>query len=405
MAQDFMERALRLAERGRGRTSPNPMVGAVLVKGGADGTSDVVGEGFHPQAGEPHAEIFALRHAGEQAWGATLYVNLEPCCHYGRTPPCTQALIAAGVTEVHLAMLDPNPRVAGRGQAELEAASIRTVLGEREAEARALNEVFIHWITTNRPFVIAKFAMSLDGKIATRTGDARWITGPAARRHVHQLRDQVDGILVGVETVIADDPQLTTRLDQADVRHPLRVVLDSTGRIPPTARLLDPALPGQTVVATTEAMPLERRQALADGGVEALALPADDGRVSLEALLAALGQREITSLLVEGGGTVLGSFFARGLVDKVLAFVAPVIIGGREAPTPVGGAGVARIAEAWRLTRVQIQQLESDVLISGYPTQASVPPSLEGRGPTGPVVPTGRGRWGREEQPSTREAA
>lgn len=358
MDRDFMERALRLAERGRGRTSPNPMVGAVLVKDG-----QIVGEGFHPQAGEPHAEVFALRQAGDRASGATLYVNLEPCCHHGRTPPCTQALIAAGVAEVHMSMLDPNPRVAGRGQAELEAAGIRTVLGEREAQARVLNEVFVHWIATGRPFVIAKFAMSLDGKIATRTGDARWITGPAARRYVHRLRDQVDGILVGVETVIADDPQLTTRLEKMDVRHPLRVILDSKGRIPPTARVLDPALPGQTLVATTEAT------SLMDSGVEVLTLPADDGRVNLEALLTTLGQREITSLLVEGGGTVLGSFFTHGLVDRVLAFVAPLIIGGREAPTSVGGAGAARIAEAWRLERVQVQRLGPDVLISGYPTR------------------------------------
>jgi len=369
MDRDFMGRALRLAERGRGRTSPNPMVGAVLVKKGVDGMPAIVGEGFHHRAGEPHAEILALRQAGERARGATLYVNLEPCCHHGRTPPCTQALIAAGVAEVHMAMLDPNPRVAGCGQAELEAAGIRTVLGEREAEARALNEVFVHWITTNRPFVIAKFAASLDGKIATRTGDSRWITGPAARHRVHQLRDQVDGILVGVETVIADDPQLTTRLDWADVRHPLRVILDSTGRVPFSARVLDPALPGQTLIATTDAMPPERRQILKDSGVEVLTLPTDNGRVDLEALLTALGRREITSLLVEGGGTVLGSFFARGLVNQVLAFVAPIIIGGRDAPTPVGGAGAARIAEAWRLERVEVQRLGPDVLIGGYPTQ------------------------------------
>ncbi|MBL7202457.1 MAG: bifunctional diaminohydroxyphosphoribosylaminopyrimidine deaminase/5-amino-6-(5-phosphoribosylamino)uracil reductase RibD [Anaerolineae bacterium] len=358
-----MERALRLAERGRGRTSPNPMVGAVLVKDG-----EIVGEGFHPRAGEPHAEVFALRQAGERARGAILYVNLEPCCHYGRTPPCTRALIAAGVAEVHLAMLDPNPLVAGRGRAQLEAAGIRTVVGEREAEARALNEVFVYWVTTRRPFVIAKFAMSLDGKTATRIGDARWITGPSARQYVHRLRDQVDAILVGVNTVIADDPRLTTRLEQAEVRHPLRVILDSRGRIPTTARVLDPALPGQTVIATTEAMPLQRRRALVDKA-DVLVLPADEERVSPVALLAALGEREVTSLLVEGGGTVLGSFFAHGLVDKVLAFVAPMIIGGQHAPTPVGGPGAARIAEAWRLTGVQIQQLGADVLISGYPTR------------------------------------
>lgn len=362
MAEDFMLRALRLAERGRGRTSPNPMVGAVLVKDGR-----IVGEGFHPRAGEPHAEIFALRQAGEAARGATLYVSLEPCCHFGRTPPCTQALIAAGVAEVHLAMLDPNPRVAGQGWSELKAAGIRTVVGEHEAEARALNEVFARWITTGRPFVIAKFAMSLDGKIATRSGDARWITGPEARRQVHQFRDQVDAILVGANTVIADDPQLTTRLDQDNVRHPLRVILDSRGRIPLTARVLDPALPGRTLVATTPAMPEDRRRALADRSVEVLVLPASDDGVSLPALLNELGRREVTSLLVEGGGTVLGAFFAQGLVDKVLAFIAPLIIGGREAPTPVGSPGVDRLAQALRLERVEVRRLGPDVLVSGYP--------------------------------------
>jgi diaminohydroxyphosphoribosylaminopyrimidine deaminase/5-amino-6-(5-phosphoribosylamino)uracil reductase len=361
--RDFMELALRLAERGRGRTSPNPMVGAVLVKEG-----EIVGEGSHLRAGEPHAEVFALQQAGERARGATLYVNLEPCCHHGRTSPCTQALIAAGVAEVHLAMLDPNPLVAGRGRAELEAAGIRTIVGEREAEARALNEAFVHWITTRRPFAIAKFAMSLDGKIATRTGDARWITDQPARRYAHRLRDEVDAILVGVNTVIADDPWLTTRLEGAEVRQPLRVILDSQGRIPATARVLGPSGPSQTVIATTAAMPVERRRALADKA-DVLVLPADEGRVSPVALLAALGKREVTSLLVEGGETVLGSFFAHGLVDKVLAFVAPMIIGGQDAPTPVGGPGVSRIAEAWRLTGVRIQRVGPDILVSGYPTR------------------------------------
>ncbi|HEY66108.1 MAG TPA: bifunctional diaminohydroxyphosphoribosylaminopyrimidine deaminase/5-amino-6-(5-phosphoribosylamino)uracil reductase RibD [Caldilineae bacterium] len=358
----FMRRALRLAERGRGRTSPNPMVGAVLVRDG-----QIIGEGFHPRAGEPHAEIMALRQAGKSARGATLYVTLEPCCHFGRTPPCTRAIIAAGVAEVHMAMLDPNPRVAGRGRAELEAAGIRTFVGELEAEARVLNETFIHWITTGRPFVIAKFAMSLDGKIATRSGDSRWITGPAAREQVHQLRDQVDAILVGVNTVIADDPQLTTRLDKDDIRHPLRVIVDSRGRIPLTAQVLDPVLPGRTMVATTEAMPIEQRRALSFRGVQVLVLPSQDGRVSLPDLLEELGRREVTSVLVEGGGTIIGTFFAQRLVDKVVAFIAPIIIGGREAPTPVGGLGVERLSQALRLERVQVEWLGSDLLVTGYP--------------------------------------
>ncbi len=363
--ETFMRRALELAAKGRGRTSPNPMVGAVLVKHGR-----VVGEGYHPKAGAPHAEIYALRQAGEQARGATLYVTLEPCCHHGRTPPCTQALIAAGVAEVHMAMLDPNPRVAGRGRAELETAGIRTTVGTCEAEARALNEVFVHWITTGRPFVVAKFAMSLDGKIATHTGDARWISGHAARRHVHELRDRVDAILVGAGTVLADDPRLTTRLDREDVRHPLRIVLDSRGRVPLSARLFDPALPGHTLVATTPAIPDEHVRALQARNVQVLVLPPDpQGRVDVAALLETLGRQEITHLLVEGGSQVLGTFVDLGLVDKFVVFIAPLIIGGAEAPQPVGGRGAERIADALRLERLQWQSVGPDIMVTGYPAR------------------------------------
>lgn len=361
----YMKRALELAARGRGRTSPNPMVGAVLVKDGR-----IVGEGFHPRAGAPHAEIYALQQAGEAARGATLYVTLEPCCHYGRTPPCTQALIAAGVAEVHMAMLDPNPRVAGKGKAELEAAGIRTVVGECEEEARQMNEAFVHWVTVGRPFVLVKFAMSLDGKIATRTGDARWISGPEARRRVHQLRNEVDAILVGAGTVIADNPRLTTRLEEEDVRHPLRVILDSRGRVPLTAQVFDPHLPGRTLVATTPAASSAYREELQARGVEVLVLPADEqGRVSLEALLDELGRREITSLLVEGGSTVLGSFFDRRLVNKVIAFIAPLIVGGHDAPSPVGGQGVTRLADALRLERVVWEPVGNDLMLVGYPVE------------------------------------
>lgn len=366
MPEDYMAMALRLAEQARGRTSPNPMVGAVVVKDG-----QVVGRGFHPRAGAPHAEIFALREAGERARGATLYVTLEPCSHYGRTPPCVDAIIAAGISEVHMAMIDPNPRVAGEGKRRLEAAGIRVVVGEREAEARALNETYIHWITTCRPFVIAKFAMSLDGKIATCTGHARWITGPAARRRVHELRDMVDAILVGVNTVIMDDPQLTTRLDKPDVRHPLRVILDTRGRIPMTARVVDPSLPGHTVVATTSAMPASLQKALRARGVEVWEMPAESFGVSIEAVLARLGEREVTSLLVEGGSKVLGRFFAGGWVNKVVAFIAPLIIGGQGAPSPVGDPGVRRVEEAWRLEQVQVERVDGDIMITGYPASRS----------------------------------
>ncbi|MEA3345763.1 MAG: bifunctional diaminohydroxyphosphoribosylaminopyrimidine deaminase/5-amino-6-(5-phosphoribosylamino)uracil reductase RibD [Chloroflexota bacterium] len=359
---DYMAQALELAARARGRTSPNPMVGAVLVKDG-----EVVGQGFHHQAGEPHAEILALRQAGEQAREATLYVNLEPCCHYGRTPPCTEALIRAGVAEVHMAMEDPNPLVHGRGRAALEAAGIRTFVGEHEAQARQLNETFIKYITTGRPFVTVKFAMSLDGKIATPTGESRWITGKAARRRVHELRDVSDAVCVGVNTVLADDPRLTTRLGKPDVRHPLRVILDSRGRAPLTNRVFDPTLPGETIVATTQAMPTHHRNALEAQGVEVWALPSDgQGRVDLAALLDRLGEREVISLLVEGGGTVLASLFQEELVDKVLAFVAPIIIGGRDAPTPVKGTGVFHLKDAIRLERVSVERAGEDVLIVGY---------------------------------------
>jgi diaminohydroxyphosphoribosylaminopyrimidine deaminase/5-amino-6-(5-phosphoribosylamino)uracil reductase len=339
------------------------MVGAVIVRDG-----EIVGEGYHQRAGTPHAEIHALRAAGERARGATMYVTLEPCCFHGRTPPCTEALITAGIAEVHIAMLDPNPRVAGRGRAALEAAGIRTVVGEEEAAARALNAAFVTWITTGRPLVIAKFAMSLDGKIATPTGESQWITGPQARRRVHETRDIVDAILVGADTVLADNPQLTTRLDgRSDVHHPLRVILDSRGRVPLEAQVFDPALPGRTVVATTAAMPDATRRALEERDVQVLSLPADEaGRVALPALLDTLGRMEITSLLVEGGATVLGSFFDAGLVDQVMAFVAPRIIGGAAAPGPVAGRGAARLAATPRLRDVQVERLGSDVLICGW---------------------------------------
>ncbi len=357
-----MKRALELARTRQGRTRPNPTVGAVLVKDGR-----IVGEGVHRQAGEPHAEIVALQQAGDAARGATLYVTLEPCSHYGRTPPCVDAIIAAGVKEVHMATIDPNPLVAGQGKARLEAAGIRVVVGEYEEEARRLNEGFMHWITTGRPFVIAKFAMSLDGKIATSSGDARWISGEKARRWVHELRDRVDAILVGVNTVIQDDPLLTTRLPEPDVHHPIRIVLDSRGRAPLHARVFARETPGETWVMTTEAMPLTRRHAFEELGVRVVVLPAEPetGWVSLEALLMFLGQVEVTTLLVEGGGTVLGRFFDARAVHKVYAIVAPLIIGG-EAPTPVQGQGVSRLAQALRLQMVEIERLGQDVLIGGY---------------------------------------
>jgi diaminohydroxyphosphoribosylaminopyrimidine deaminase/5-amino-6-(5-phosphoribosylamino)uracil reductase len=354
----FMQEALLLARRGTGATSPNPMVGAVVVAGGR-----IVGRGYHPRAGDPHAEIFALRDAAEQCRGATLYVTLEPCDHWGRTPPCTDAIIEAGVSRVVAAMLDPDPHVGGRGLHRLEAAGIKTDVGVAESDARRLNEAYVKHRTVGLPFVMAKWAMTLDGKIATRTGESRWISGDASRALSHQLRAAADAIVVGVGTVLRDDPALTARAPGA-VRSPWRVVLDSTLRIPSSARVLAPdGTP--VVIATTTRAAAPARRALEEKGVEVVIADGADGRVDLGALLRHLGERGVLSLLVEGGGTVHGAFMDAGLVDKVLIFIAPYIVGG-PAPGPVAGTGVEMLTRAWRLESITVRQVEQDVMIEGY---------------------------------------
>jgi diaminohydroxyphosphoribosylaminopyrimidine deaminase/5-amino-6-(5-phosphoribosylamino)uracil reductase len=359
--RDFMARALTLAAKARGRTSPNPLVGAVMVKDGR-----IIGEGYHRGAGEPHAEIEALREAGQEARGATLYINLEPCCHWGCTAPCTKALIQAGLGEVYMAMLDPNPLVNGQGRAELESAGVRTHVGLMAGEAERLNQAFANYITTGLPFVTAKYAMTLDGKIASHTGDARWVTGEQARRRVHELRDESDAVMVGVDTVLADDPLLTTRLNKDDLRHPLRVVVDSRGRMPLSARILREDTPGQTLIATTDQIPPERVVKLQEQSAEVLQLPSRNGRVALFPLMEALARREMMTVLVEGGGTLLAGLLEQGLVDRVLAFIAPKVLGGKDAPSPVEGMGRERMAEATELTDIEVERIGDDVLISGY---------------------------------------
>lgn len=350
----FMLRALELAEKAKGRTSPNPMVGAVIVR---DNT--IVGEGFHLRAGEDHAEIIALKQAGENARGATLYINLEPCCHYGKTPPCTDAIVAAGIRKVHMAILDPNPLVQGKGKSILEQAGIKTSVGCCAAQARQLNEVFCYWIDTKLPFVVAKFAMSLDGKIATKTGHSRWISSHESRVFGHKMRNEMDAILVGANTVKKDNPMLTTRLENVEVKHPIRVVMDSKEGLAHDAKIFSESLPGQTILATTLARNFPKN-------VEVMVLPENKGGVCIETLLKELGKRGITSLLVEGGGTVLSSFFAHNHVNKILAFVAPMIIGGKDAPSPVGGEGINYIDEAFALQDVQMTRLAEDIVVSGY---------------------------------------
>ncbi|MEM7118802.1 MAG: bifunctional diaminohydroxyphosphoribosylaminopyrimidine deaminase/5-amino-6-(5-phosphoribosylamino)uracil reductase RibD [Chloroflexota bacterium] len=362
----YMKRALGLARLAEGFTSPNPMVGSVVVKNGR-----IIGEGYHHYAGAAHAEVVALENAGEAAEGATVYVSLEPCNHFGRTPPCTQALIDAKVEAVHYAISDPNPRAKG-GHQRLEAAGIQVSVGLCEAEARHLNRFFFRHAQFGCPHVIAKFATSLDGKIATRTGHSQWITGTPARQRGHGLRQAVDAILVGAETAVLDNPQLTTRLPNGRPSHPLRIVLDSQGRVPLSARLFDPELPGQTLVATTAVMPAERRLALEGLGVWVWEMPvassatdANGRSVNLPALLGKLGEHNIQSVLVEGGGTVLGSFFDEGLVHEAWAFLAPMIIGGSTAPSPVSGLGPATLSHAWRLDNVATEAVGQDVLVRG----------------------------------------
>ena len=320
--------------------------------------------GAHSPPDRPHAEVVALRQAGELASGATLYVTLEPCSHHGRTPPCTDAIIAAGVAEVHASIVDPNPLVAGRGLDTLRQAGISVTLGEDCDQAEELIAPHAVYITTGRPLVTLKFAMSLDGKIATRAGDSKWITGEESRRYVHTLRAQSDAIMAGIGTVLADDPQLTARdaNDASLPRQPLRVVVDSHARIPPDAKML--SQPGRTLVAVS-AISDESRATLESAGAEVLAAPGPDGRVDLPALLAELGRREVTSLFVEGGGTLAGSLLDARLVNRVVGFVAPVVIGGDRAPSPVAGRGSARMADALRLSRVRIERFGDDVAVIG----------------------------------------
>jgi len=362
-----MSRAFELARAVRGTTSPNPAVGAVIAQG-----SQLVGEGATQPPGGPHAEVMALRQADELARGATLYVTLEPCAHVGRTPPCTEAIVEAGIARVVVAVGDPDLRVSGRGLAQLRDAGIEVSLGDGAALGAALYEAYSHHRRTGRPFVTAKFAASLDGRIASTSGDSRWISGPQTLSWAHRNRPLFDAILVGVETIIVDNPQLTARPEdwRGPIPQPLRVVLDSRGRTPLESRVLQAADASPTLIATTDAADDEWRTSIAQEGVELAVLPADGDRgdrVSLPALLELLGrERGVVNLLVEGGGEVLGSFFDQRLINKVTAVVAPIIIGG-DAQTAVRGHGAERMKDVLRLNRMTTERLGSDLLITGYP--------------------------------------
>jgi len=359
----YMQSALDLARRGLGKTSPNPMVGAVLVKDG-----EIVGKGFHEKAGAPHAEINAISDAGDKARGSALYVNLEPCSHHGRTPPCTDAIISSGIGKVVVAMTDPNPLVSGEGIRKLRAAGIEVITGVLEKDASRLNEAFIKYITTKTPFLILKSAMTLDGKIATKSGRSRWISGERSRNFVHKLRSISDGIIVGIDTVIHDDPMLNVRLD-GQHNNPIRIIVDSRGRMPLESRIARSAGEIKTILATTELAGRTKLAALESEGVEIAMLPAKQGHVDLHALMLLLGNKEISTLLAEGGGTLNYSFLSENLIDKIYFFVAPKLIGGKEAQTPVEGDGVMEIDEAWIVEDMEIEMFDNDLLITGYPVR------------------------------------
>jgi diaminohydroxyphosphoribosylaminopyrimidine deaminase/5-amino-6-(5-phosphoribosylamino)uracil reductase len=378
-----MRRALTLARRARGRTSPNPLVGAVIVRRGR-----IVGKGFHRRVGEAHAEVAALRQAGASARGATLYVTLEPCNHHGRTPPCCDAILKAGIARVVAAMRDPNPVTNGRGLARLRRAGVRVRVGVLEADARELNAAFCKTMRTGLPLVLAKIGQSLDGKIATARGRSRWITSPRARAQGHALRHAADAVLVGLNTVLQDNPRLSARGDRARAGRPVKVIVDSQLRTPPDAACLSANPPAPTIIATTVDRP-ERRAVLEERGAQVLRFSPRRGRVPLRALLRVLARRGLQSVLIEGGGEVLASALAQRLVDRIIWFVAPVLIGGRRAPSSVAGEGVTRLAQAPRLDGVRIRRVGPDLRIEGrviYPGRRASQArgrrqAVRGRGP------------------------
>jgi diaminohydroxyphosphoribosylaminopyrimidine deaminase / 5-amino-6-(5-phosphoribosylamino)uracil reductase len=356
-SRHWMRRALALAERGRGYVEPNPLVGAVVVRDG-----QIVGEGWHQRFGEAHAEVNAIAEAGEAARGATLFVTLEPCCHRGKTPPCTEALLRAGVARVVLAMLDPFPLVSGQGAAQLRAAGVTVEEGMVEAEARRLNAPYLTLLHNGRPFVLAKWAMTLDGKIATRTGDSQWISNNESRRRVHELRGRMDAILIGIGTALADDPQLTAR--PPGPRTATRIVLDRHCRLPLTSHLAKTASIVPTLIVTTPTAPAEAVAALEAMGCEVLRLP------DVASLLAELGRRRMTNLLVEGASGVLGSFLDAQLIDEVHVFIAPRLAGGAAARTPIGGLGVETISQALNVNDWEVESIAGDLYIRGRPKTA-----------------------------------
>lgn len=358
--EKYMAMALRLASRAMGRTSPNPMVGAVVVKEGK-----VISRGYHKKAGTPHAEAIALKKAGALARGATLYVTLEPCFHTGkRTPPCTPLVIQSGVKRIVIAMIDPNPMVSGRGVEALKASGMEVTTGVLEEEARRLNEAYIKYIRTGMPFVTLKIAQTLDGKIATAKGESKWITGDEARREAHKLRDSNDAVLVGINTVLKDDPSLTTRIHGG--RDAIRVIVDSRLRIPLSAKVLTLNSLARTVIATLRSAPKRRIERLVQAGAEIIMVKSSRGMVDMKDLMKKLGRMGIMSVLIEGGSEINASALKAGIVDKVIMFIAPMLMSGRDSISSIGGASPLRLRDGFMLKDISVRFMGKDLMLKGY---------------------------------------
>jgi len=363
MDEKFMKVALRLAKKGIGRTSPNPVVGAVIVRNG-----EVIASGYHKRAGAPHAEIEALAKIGEKVReGDTLYVTLEPCHHHGRTPPCTEAILRSGLKRVVVGMKDPNPNVTGGGCEFLGQKGVEVRVGVFESACRRLNEFFLKFVTTGRPFVMAKTALTMDGWTATSTGHSRWVTGERSRQFVHRLRDQVDALMVGIGTILADDPSLTTRLKNRAGKDPLRIVVDTHLRIPQNARVLHVDSPAKTLVAVGEGVSENRLKTIQKNGVSTLICPKRKGRIDLTALMDMLGTKSITSVLLEGGSTLMGAMIRESLVDKFLFFKAPKVLGGDDGMPMAAGPGPQTMEGCLWLNDLETRRLGDDLLVVGYP--------------------------------------
>ncbi len=356
-----MRRAIELAKKAQGLTRPNPLVGAVIVKNGK-----IIGEGYHEYFGGAHAEVNAFLDAKEDVTGATMYVTLEPCSHYGKTPPCANLIIEKNIRKVIVGLLDPNPLVSGKGIKLLKNNGIEVVSGVLDVEILKMNEIFLKYIMTKKPFVILKSAMTLDGKIATYTGDSKWITNKKSREFIHTIRNQVMAIMVGINTVLVDDPKLTTRLKNGTGKDPIRIIVDSMARLPLCAQVINPNSNAYTILATTDLANKNKLKVLVEHGVEIIITQSKNNKVDLQQLMEKLGKRGIDSILLEGGSTLNFSALQEGIVDKVYQFIAPKIIGGKNAKSPIGGDGIKQITNAFTLHSISFERFAEDIMIVGY---------------------------------------